>query len=174
MKKLTILALFLSLFVLGGVFGSTVQAATFKNSVLSFQYPDEWQVPEDKKNTAFVAVSTRTVNNFNANMNVVISGSDPTFKDITVEDFKQEYAAGLERSGIKNVKFIKAEKNTWQDAPGMYIEYEANFSNIPIRYVQTFRDDGKNLVILTFVASQNDWNVFGKQVNDVVKSANFI
>lgn len=173
MKKLAILTLVLSLFVLGGIFDNSAQAATFKNNVISLKYPDDWQIPENKQNTAFIAVSSKTVENFNANMNVVVSASDPTFESLSIETFKQEYKTGLERSGIKNVQFIKAEKTVWDNAPGMYIEYTAVYSNIPIRYVQTFRDNGQNLIILTFVSSQGEWKTFGGQVSTIIDSVVF-
>lgn len=173
MKKLVILGLFLSLFVLGGFVDNSVQAASFENSLLSFDYPDDWQLSDDTQGSVFVAISNERVGNFSANMNVVNAASDPHFNDFSIDTFKEQYEQGLNQTGRTNVKFIVAERINWHNASGIYLEYTSNYSGMPIHYIQVFRDDGKNLVVLTFISAQDSWENFGKQANDVLMSISF-
>lgn len=175
MKKIFFGILFLSFLIMSGVFGGVVEAASYNGNGISFQYPDSWQQLDDTRGALFIGMSQTRVDNFNANMNVVKSVSDPNFKNLSEDIFKEQYLEMLSsQQNIKSIEFLGVRKDIWHGSPTLFTDYTLTYDGLSLHYVQVFCDNGENLFVITFVCSQSEWSTFKDTVVAIINSVSFL
>lgn len=174
-KYLALVLVLVSIFALAGCGGGSDSTGVFKFTEaevadgkklpgtyeleeLTMKYPDNWSKPEQSMGPMFILMRDDSANDFKANMNVLKAPSSKEFSKLSTDDFKKEYADKLKSQGINGMEVVNIEKGKWQGNDAIYVEYKATFMDFNVHYAQYLVDNGKNMFIITFVSSEDEWN----------------
>lgn len=137
---------------------------------LTIQYPDNWNKPEQSMGPMFILMKDDSADDFKANMNVLKAPSSKEFAKLSTDEFKKEYADKLKAQGINGMEVVNIEKGKWQGNDAIYVEYKASFMNFNVHYSQYLVDNTKNMFIITFVSSEDEWNDVQADIKKIIAS----
>lgn len=144
-----------------------------EDDLLVLRYPQNWREEMPVMGAKFIIMKEDYVHAPNTSMNIVQRKSDPRFADASIETIKKEFPKALLSKGITKVKFVQIQRDTWQDQLGMCMEYTGSYKGEEIHYMQYFRDNGKNITVITFTIDEREWQETENEVKSIAASIIF-
>lgn len=182
MKKSILFVLLVAMFCLANVADAKANTGVFevsqKHSLphqyehkgFSMKYPSNWVKAEQSSNDMFILLKNDSTDAFKSSMNVLTDSSNPYIYLMTVEDFKQSYAEKMKTEGFSSFAYVKVEKGKWQGQEALYIEYKGVYQGYELHCAQYIVDDTKNMFVLTFLSSENEWEETKTDMLKIVSS----
>jgi len=127
---------------------------------LTMKYPSNWVKAEQKNsNSQFFLLKSDSTDDFKASMNILIDVSTPYLALMPLDFFAGQYMQKMQADGYSSIEFIRVEKGKWQGHAALYSEYKAVYMEHSIHCVQYMVDNGKNMFVITFASSENEWDI---------------